>query len=230
MIHSARLGGSQATRCKKMIREWYSSQYLGHASLKAGFDVFRMAVENVALTLPTLVQQPDSTTGTAGLGGYLRVSTTFMYKINGATYMKGLGITSAVNTGDSTCSLIPHSATNNTATGGYDVTATRYRAGVLLIDSAGLFTSIVSSVEGGSTWGVSAANRANALGYLVNRLTATNIADKAIVAFFAVGDGTNAFTSTSTLTINTNFDVYGLGGMALATGQSTDGGQMLGLL
>jgi hypothetical protein len=56
------------------------------------------------------------------------------------------------------------------------------------------------------------------------------LTSKAIVCFFVIGDGTNAFTSTSSLTISTNLDLYQVGGMALSTGQSTDGGQMLGAL
>jgi hypothetical protein len=177
---------------------------------------------------------PTTQSTISALGGYLRVTATFMYRIGDLTYLKGVGITDAVSTsataGGVTCSLIPHSATNNTATGGYDIPATYYRAGVLLINADGVFSTIMADTLAGATWGVTSGSRMHALSYLVNKLSPSDLDGKSVVAFFVVGDGTNLFTSTSTLTIATDLDLYQCGGMAIATGQSTDGNQMLGLL
>jgi len=213
-----------------MLREWTSSQYLGHANLKNALDSIARAITNVVITPPGLALYPTTMTNATGVGGYLRVSSTFSYRIEGTTYTKGVGITQAANTGDATCTLIPHSATDNTATGGFDITAAYYRAGVLLIDADGTFTTIMSATQAGKTWGVSAGNRSQALAYLVDTLDTDDIDDKAIVSFFVIGDGTTAFTSTSTLTIATNLDLYNCGGMALSSGVSTDGNQMLGII
>lgn len=213
-----------------MLRSWVSSQYLGHANLKAALDKIKRGFENVVITSPNFILYPTTMTNGTGLGGYLRIQQTFMYRIEDTTYIKGMGITQAANTGDATCSLLPRHATNNTASGGYDVTATRYRAGVLLINASGTFSTIVASTEGSNVWGINAGGRLAALGYLVDRLETADIDDQAIVAFFVIGDGTNAFTATSSLTISTNLDFYEAGGMVLSTGVSTDGGQMLGLL
>ena len=212
------------------IRSWTSAQYLGHTNLKHSLDAIKQSIENVAITSPNFILYPTTVTDGTGLGGYLRVQQTFLYRIGDTTYLKGVGITQAANTGDATCSLLPHSSTDNTASGGYDVTASRYRAGVLLIDADGTFSTIIAETEGSNVWGVTAGSRLAAIGYLVEDLAYADIEDKAIVAFFVIGDGTNAFTSTSTLTISTNLDFYEAGGMVLASGVSTDGGQMLGLL
>jgi hypothetical protein len=221
-----------------MLREWTSSQYLGHANLKNALDSIARSFQNVALTPPGFILVPTTQSTSGGLGGYLRVGGatggTFMFRIEGETYIKGAGITDAVSTGldtgGTTCSLIPHSATDNTATGGFDVTAGYYRAGVLLVNASGVFSSICASSEASRLKGVSGGARMQALAYLVDELETSDIEDKAIVCFFVIGDGTNAFTSTTTLTINTDTDLYQCGGMALSTGQSTDGIQLLGLI
>jgi hypothetical protein len=214
------------------IRSWVSANYLGNQNLKDTLDCIKRSIENVALSPAGLAIYDDTVTSTAiGLGTRLRVNGTFMYRIGDTAYIKGLGITQAVNTGDSTVKVIPHPATgDNTATGGYDVPATYYRAGVMLIDSNGAFTSKPCATLAGKSLGISAGGRLGALRNLINSLTTSDIEDKAVVAFWVVGDGTNAFTSTSSLTIATNLDIYNCGGMALATGVSTDGNQMLGLL
>ena len=215
-----------------MIRAWTSSQYLGHKNLKDALDAIKRSVENVALTNGGLIVYPDTATTAAGggIGGFLRVVSTFVYRIEDVAYLKGVGITQTPNTGDKTCCLIPHDATDNTASGGYDVTATYYRAGVLLIDADGVFTVKMSDTQAGKALGISLGGRAGALRNLINDLSTSDIDGKAIVAFYVIGDGTNAFTSTSSLTIATNLDLYQCGGMVLSSGVSTDGNQMLGLL
>lgn len=219
-----------------MLRSWVSSQYLGHANLKNSLDSIKRSIENVALTAPGLTVYDDTMTTAVGggLGGFLRVVATFLYRIEDAIYMKGTGITQAINSGDKTCRLIPGnqnvSGADQTAAYGDEITTAYYKAGVLLIDASGNFSTVISSTEAGKVKGVSAGARAQALGYLLDELDTADIDDKAVVAFFVIGDGTNTFTSTSSLTIATNLDLYQLGGMALSSGQSTDGAQMLGLL
>ena len=204
---------------------------MGHKNLKDALDAIKRSIENVALTNGGLIVYPDTVTSSnGGLGGFLRVVSTFVYRIEDVAYLKELGITQTVNSGDKTCCLIPHDATDNTASGGYDVTATYYRAGVLLIDADGVFTVKMSETEAGKALGISLGGRAGALRNLINDLSTSDIDGKAIVAFYVIGDGTNAFTSTSSLTIATNLDLYQCGGMVLSSGVSTDGNQMLGLL
>jgi len=214
-----------------MIRSWISSQYLGHQNLKNALDCIKRSFENTALTPVLATVYPDTVSGTPGMGGILRVVQTFAYRIGDTTYLKGVGITSAINTGDCTVGLIQRTATDQTAAGDNNIAATYYRAGVLLIDSSGNFSSIAGPQTGRQD-GIGAAGgaRSRALANLVDQLDTDDIEDKAIVAFWVIGDGTNAFTSTSSLTISTNLDLYQCGGRALATGQSYDGNQMLGLL
>ena len=215
-----------------MIRSWTSSQYLGHQNLKDALDCIKRSFENTALTPVLATVYPDTQTATPGYGAILRVVQTFAYRIGDTTYFKGVGATSAVNTGDCTCGLIPRTATDQTAAGDNDITATYYRAGVLLIDASGNFSSVVGEMAGRGSGGVGTAggSRSVALGKLLNKLTTDDIEDKAIVAFWVIGDGTNAFTSTSSVAIQTSLDLYQCGGRALSTGQSYDGNQMLGLL
>jgi len=216
-----------------MLREWTSSQYLGHKNLKDALDAIKRSFENVALTPPLLTVYDDTATTSAGggLGGFLRVTNTFAYRIEDVVYIKGLGITQTPNTGDKTCCLIPHNSSDNTASGGYDVTATYYRAGVLLIDSSGVFSVLLGTLAGSSKGvGTAGGARTQALANLLDRLDSSDLESKAIVAFFVIGDGTNAFVSTTSLTISTNLDLYQLGGRALSSGQSYDGDMMLGLL
>jgi len=219
-----------------MLRSWTNANYLGHKNLKDALDKVKRGIENVVLSAPALTVYPDGVTTAAagGLGGYLRVGGTFLYRIEDVAYLKSTGITQAVNSGDKSCQLIPGNRgtanADQTATGGYDVTATYYRAGVLLIDSSGNFSVKMASVEAGKSLGISEGGRLGALRNLLNELESSDIADKAIVCFYVIGDGTNAFVNTTSLTISTNLDLYQLGGMALSTGQSTDGGQMLGIL
>lgn len=213
-----------------MLREWVSSQYLGHQNLKNALDAIKRSIENVALTAPTLIVYPDTITEANNLGGQLRVQATFLYRIEDVAYLKGVGITQAVNTGDKTCNLIPRTATDQTAASDYNITATYYRAGVLLIDATGAWSVVMADTLAGKSLGISAGGRAGAIRNLLDQLETADIEDKAVVAIYVIGDGTNAFTATSSLTISTNLDLYQCGGMALSSGQSTDGNQMLGLL
>lgn len=183
----------------------------------------------MALSAPNLIVYPDTMTNACGLGGMLRVQQSFLFRIEDTIYVKGTGITQAVNSGDATVGLIQRTATDQTAAGDNDITATYYRAGALLIDSSGNF-SVVYGSQTGRQDGISAGARLRALGNMLSALDSDALESKAIVCFFVIGDGTNAFTSTSSLTISTNLDLYQLGGMVLSTGQSTDGGQLLGLL
>ena len=145
-------------------------------------------------------------------------------------YIKGAGTSSSLST-DLTPSLLPHDANDNTAAGDYDLAAGYYRAGVVLIDADGAFTVKLAETAAGHTDGVGAiGGRQRALGYLMEDMETADIEDKAICAFYVIGDGSNLFTSTSSLTISTNLDIYNCGGMALSTGVSTDGNQMLALL
>jgi len=212
-----------------MLREWVSSQYLGHQNLKNALDAIKRSFENVALSNPALTVYPDTMTDDVGLGGILRIGGTFLYRIEDVTYVKGTGITQAIDTGDATVGLLQRTATDQTAASDNDITATYYRAGVLLIDADGAFSTAYGTLTGRQD-GVSAGARLRALSNLLDSIDTDDLEDKAIVSFFVIGDGTNAFTSTSSLEISTNLDLYQLGGMELSTGQSTDGGQLLGLL
>jgi hypothetical protein len=222
-----------------MIRSWTSAQYLGHANLKHSLDSIKRSIENVALSPVGLAVYPDTVSGAVagGLGGFLRIGAiggaangTFMYRIGDVAYIKGSGITGAINTGDKTCTLIPHHATDNTASGGFDVAATYYRAGVLLINASGVWSVKMATKSAGNFMGLTAGGRQQALGYLLEELDTEDLEDKAVCAFYVIGDGVNAFVATTSLTIATNLDLYCCGGMALATGVSTDGNQLLGLL
>jgi len=199
-----------------MINAWVSANYLGHKNLKTALDSLKRANENVALTTPTFGAHTDTTATSAGIGGFITINATFAYRIEDATYVKGIALVGTV---------VPHDDTDNTASGGYDVTATYYRAGVILINSSGTVSFQLADTEAGAVGG-----KPRALALLIDQLTTTDIDDKAIIGFFVVGDGTNAFTSTTTLAVGTNLDIYGCGGMALSSGLSTDGGQMIGLL
>lgn len=212
-----------------MLRSWTNAGYLGHQNLKNTFDNIKRSFENVALSAPVLTVYPDTMTAAVGLGGMLRVGGTFMFRIEDVTYIKGTGITQAINSGDATIGLLQRTATDQTAASDNDITATYFKAGVLLIDADGNFSVLYGS-ETGRQDGIPEGARLRALSNLLNTLSNTALTSKAIVCFFVIGDGTNAFTSTSSLTISTNLDLYQVGGMAIATGQSTDGGQMLGAL
>lgn len=204
---------------------------MGHANLKNALDSIKRSIENVVLTPPLLTVYPDTMTAAVGLGGMLRITNTFCYRIEDTTYIKGLGITQAINTGDATVGLLQRTATDQTAASDNDITATYYKAGVLLIDADGVFSIVYGSLTG-RTSGIGAAGgaRTHALSNLIDQLDTDDLDDKAIVAFFVIGDGTNGFTSTSSLTISTNLDLYQCGGRALSSGQSYDGNDMLGLL
>lgn len=212
------------------ILAWTSAQYLGHKNLQDTLTYIKRGRENVALSPTGFIIYPDTQSGTGGLGASLRVVQTFVYRIDDDVYIRGVGLTSAATiAGDRTCTLIPHDSADNTASGGYDIPATYYRAGVLLVDSTGAF-SVKMGAMAGAVHGVKAAGRAKALSLLVDALEPADLAGKAIVAFYAVGDGTNLFVSTTSMTIDTSVDIYNCGGMALSTGVSTDGNQLLALL
>lgn len=200
-----------------MIRSWVAANYLGHANLKTALDAIKRSFENVAIISPAWGAHTDTTATSQGIGGFATIGATFCYRIEDVGYVKGKALVGG---------FIPHHATDNTASGGYDVTAGYYRAGVVLVNSAGTISfKLASDLSNGS-----AGSKARALANLIEELETTDIDDKAILAFYVVGDGTNAFTATTTLTLGTDFDIYGCGGMALSSGLSTDGGQMLGLL
>jgi hypothetical protein len=221
-----------------MLREWTSSQYLGHASLKNALNAIKRSLSNVALT-PVLFTLQPTTVSNFGRGGMLRLGTaatngTFLYRIEDTFYLKGTGTASALRTGDTTPCLLPHNPdTTVDQTKAYadsDITAGYYRAGVVLIDSAGAWSVVVGELTG-RTGGIGTAGaRDRALSKLVNVLDTDDLETKAIACFYVIGDGSNAFTSTSTLTIATDLDIYNCGGMTLSTGVSTDGNQILGLL
>ena len=219
-----------------MLREWTSAQVLGHENLRKGFNILKRSFENVALTPPLLTVYDDTVTTTNGnRGGFLRITNTFAYRIEDVTYIKGLGITQTINTGDKVGPLLAHNPdTTVDQTAAYaasDITATYYRAGVLLINSAGTFSFILGPLTGrGQGIGAAGGARTQALANLLDYVDTSDIEDKAIVAFYVIGDGTNAFTSTTSLTISTNLDLYQCGGRALSSGQSYDGNMILGLL
>jgi hypothetical protein len=216
-----------------MIRSWVSSQYLGHKSLKEGFDIIKRSLENVAITSPNFQDHTDTTDTGVGIGGFVVNADTFVYRINDATYIKGSG--AQIGT------LIPHDTTDNTASGGYDVTAKYYRAGALMINASGNFSMILADNEVDEADG----GRAKALGYLMDKLAVSDFTDKAIVAFYIVGNYDDAFVSTTTLRLGTaltgstsSFRIYSFGGSTFANtptapavaGVSYDGAQLLGLL
>jgi hypothetical protein len=222
-----------------MLRTWTSSQYLGHANLKNALDAIKRSLSNVALSPVYFTLQP-TTVSNFGRGGMLRLGTaatngTFLYRIEDTFYLKGAGTASALITGDTTPCLLPHNPdTTVDQTAAYaasDITAGYYRAGVVLVDSAGSFSVLVGELTGRTDGvGTTGGARERALSKLASVMTTDILQTKAIVAFYVIGDGTNAFTSTSTLTISTDLDIYNCGGMALSTGVSTDGNQVLGML
>ena len=222
-----------------MLREWTSSQYLGHANLKNALDAIKRSFQNVALSPVELALQP-TTVSNFGRGGMLRLGTaatngTFLYRIEDTFYLKGAGTASALTTGDTTPCLLPHNpdltVDQTKAYAASDITAGYCRAGVVLIDDAGEWSVVVGELTGRTDGvGTTGGQRERALAKLFDVLDTDDLKTKAIVAFYVIGDGSAAFTSTSTLTVSTNLDIYTLGGMALSSGLSTDGGQMLGLL
>lgn len=221
-----------------MLREWTSSQYLGHAALKGALDAIKRSFQNVALS-PVEIGLIPTTDSAFGRGGMLTLGTaatngTFLYRIEDTFYLKGAGTASALQ-GDTTPCLLPHNpdltVDQTAAYEASDITAGYYRAGVLLIDSAGTWSVVVGELTGRTDGvGTTGGARERALSKLFDVLDTDDLETKAIVAFYVIGDGSNAFTSTSTLTISTNIDLYRLGGMTLSTGVSTDGNQILGLL
>ena len=221
-----------------MLREWTSSQYLGHAALKGALDAIKRSFSNVALSpVPmTLIPTTDSAFGRGGMLvlGTAATNGTFLYRIEDTLYLKGSGAVSALQ-GDTTPCLLPHNpdltVDQTKAYAASDITAGYYRAGVLLIDSAGTWSVVVGELTGRTAGvGTTGGARERALAKLVDALDTDDLESKAIVAFYVIGDGTNAFTSTTTLTISTDTDLYLCGGMALSTGVSTDGNQVLGML
>jgi hypothetical protein len=220
-----------------MLREWTSSQYLGHQNLKNALDAIKRSLSNVALSPVEIALQP-TTVSNFGRGGMLRIGTaatngTFLYRIEDTFYLKGAGTASALQ-GDTTPCLLPHNpdltVDQTAAYAASDITAGYYRAGVVLIDAAGTWSVVVGELTGRTDGvGTTGGARERALAKLVDVLDTTDLEDKAIVAFYVIGDGSAAFTSTSTLTIATNLDIYRCGGMTLSTGVSTDGNQILGL-
>jgi len=220
-----------------MIRSWTSAQYLGHKNLKDSLDSIKRSIENVALT-PVLFTLCPTTVSNFGGGGYLRLGTaatngTFLYRIEDTMYLKGTGTASALG-GDLTPCLLPHNpdltVDQTAAYAASDIPAGGYRAGVVLIDTSGTWVIKVGEAAGKTDGVGTAGGRTRALSHLMDALDTSDLEDAAVAAFYVIGDGTNAFTSTSSLTIATDLDLYNCGGMTLATGVSTDGNQMLGLL
>ena len=212
-----------------MLRSWLSSQYLGHQNLKNALESPRC---NVVLTSPEFGDHTDTTATGKGIGGFIVIGSTFAYRINDTIYIKGPEMFGTI---------IPHDATDNTASGGYDVTAKYCRAGALLIDADGTITSVLADSEAA----VSVGGRERALGYLMAKLSEDDDGDKAIIAFFVVGDYTTAFVSTTTLRLGTaptagtsSIRVYSFGGTPhvntptapVTPGVTYDGAQMLGLI
>jgi hypothetical protein len=213
-----------------MIRSWVPADYLGHKNLKSALDSIKRGLENVALTPANLCCTFNSSTLNHGMGTVLRVQQTFIYRIEDTTYVKGMGITSNVNTGDATPYLLPRTATDQTAASTNNITSGYYRAGVLLIDASGNFSTKVCSTQASNLNGLYLGGRAQALAYLVSELSTTDLSTKAIVAFYSIGSGAAAYLATTSLVIATDIDLYQVGGMVLSSGNSTDGGQMLGLI
>ena len=221
-----------------MIRTWTSSQYLGHQNLKNALDAIKRSLSNVALT-PVLFTLQPTTVSNFGRGGMLRLGTaatngTFLYRIEDTFYIKGTGTASALTTGDTTPCLLPHNpdltVDQTAAYEASDITAGYYRAGVVLIDADGNWSVVVGELTGRTDGVGTSGARDRALAKLVDVLDTDDLKTKAIACFYVIGDGSSAFTSTSTLTIATNLDIYNCGGMTLSTGVSTDGNQILGLL
>lgn len=220
------------------VLSWTSANYLGHANLKAALNTIKRSRANVALSVVDMTLQPTTVSG-FGRGGLLRLGTTanstFIYRIEDTFYLKGSGAVSALQ-GDTTPCLLPHNpdltVDQTAAYAASDITAGYYRAGALLIDASGNFSVVVGELTGRVNGIGTAASGARelAISKLSDVLTSTILSTKAIVALYVIGDGTNAFTSTSTLTIATNIDIYRMGGMAISSGLSNDGFDMLGLL
>ena len=193
-----------------MINSWTNANYLGHKNLKKALDMLKRSKENIVLFPPAIAACTGADyrgEGTYGACALIQAGTTFSFRIEDAMYSKGksliVGILSAAQA----------------------VTTAKYRAGVILIDAAGTYSIIRGEESDGSVGG-----KTGAVNNLIDALNNTDLEDKAVVAVFVAGDGSNAFLSTASLLVGTNLDLYSCGGMALSSGLSTDGQQLLGLL
>ena len=151
--------------------------------------------------------------GTNGACAIIQASATFLFRIEDVAYEKGKGLIAG---------LIPKTSADMKAASANDVTAAYYRAGAVLINAAGTYSFLLGAQ------GI--AGKASAIQKLIDAISNTALEDKAIVAFYVIGDGTNAFLSSASLLVGTNLDVFGFGGMAVSSGLSTDGEQMVGIL
>ena len=200
-----------------MIRSWVSAQYLGHQNLKKSLDMLKRAMENQLVYpgggIAAVTGADYRGEGTYGACAIIQVGATFCYRIEDVAYLKGKGLIAG---------LIPKTSSDMKAASSYDVTAGYFRAGVILIDSAGTY-SFVLGAQG-------IAGKASAVQKLIDVLDNDDLESKAIVAVYIIGDGSAAFLSSASLLVGTNLDVFGGGGMAVSSGLSTDGLQMLGAL
>lgn len=188
-----------------MINAWTNANYLGHQNLKKALDMLKRSRENTCFTPAGLVACTGADyrgEGTYGACAIIQIGASFAYRIEDTMYEKG-------------AALIPGLLTAANA-----ITATYYRAGVILINSSGTIR-VLCGAQG-------IGGKAQAVMQLVSVLSATDLEDEAIIGFFIAGDGTNAFLSTASLLVGTDLDVYSCGGMAVASGLSTDGNQLLG--
>lgn len=197
-----------------MINSWTSAQYLGHKNLKDALDMLKRSAENSVFYPPILAACTGADyrgEGTYGRAAIIQTTSTFCFRIEDVAYRKGVGLIPGLLGGQ-----IVNSA---------PVTAAKYKAGVILIDANGAFSFAYGTETDGYIGG-----KSGAIKNLVSVLGNTDLSAKAVVAFFIAGDGTNAFTASASLLVGTNLDLFGCGGMAVASGLSTDGYQMLNIL
>jgi hypothetical protein len=193
-----------------MIRFWDNANYLGHQNLKDALDRIKAGTENVAIITPTFAAVTGADyrgEGAYGSCAIIQATTTFCYRIGDVGYTKGKSLVPGLIDAD------------------HAITTGKFRAGVILIDADGTYSFMWGEESDGS-----AGSKAKAIANLIEAVEASDLTDKAVIGFFVAGVAGSAFLSTASLLVGTNLDVYGVGGMALSTGLSTDGGQMMGVL